>query len=50
LDSDNDGEGNNSDFNDDNDHLNDFVEEFGIKEFGWTVSSTLYDDWDSLPY
>ena len=50
LDSDNDGEGNNSDFNDDNDHLNDFVEEFGIKEFGWTVSSTLYDDWESLPY
>ena len=50
LDSDNDGQGNNSDNNDDNDHLNDFVEEFGIKEFGWTVSSTVYDDWDSLPY
>lgn len=50
LDSDNDGEGNNSDFNDDNDHLNDFVEEFGIKEFGWNVDPLIHDDWDSLPY
>jgi len=50
LDSDNDGEGNNRDWNDDDDKMGDYFETIAQEKLGWSFDPLIFDDWNEFPY